>query len=126
MIGQPQSNPCNRLVNRFNWVTSIGAGALYGLALRLLTDPMRPRDGHVLLVMSIAFLAAGPFAIGYLAISNPFQSTNQSSASWLRAIFLPWIAILVTSLFATLFKLKAGYASCFSCRLASYFQAQAA
>ena len=106
MIGQPQSNPCNRLVNRFNWVTSIGAGALYGLALRLLTDPMRPRDGHVLLVMSIAFLAAGPFAIGYLAISNPFQSTNQSSASWLRAIFLPWIAILVTSLFATLFKLE--------------------
>jgi hypothetical protein len=82
---------------------SIAAGVLYGLILRAAAGSS---ENQLIVVMSLAYLFVGPFAIGYIAVALLRRSANQPEVGWLNAIFSPCFVILVSTLLAGLFRFE--------------------
>ena len=78
------------------WLVSGVAGALYGLGIRGLLQPRVPRSawvGSVIWVMSIAFIAAVPFAMGYMSVAVKARHDRTSIAG---RIFVPWMVVAIS------------------------------
>jgi hypothetical protein len=93
-------------------LTGLGIAALYGMTIRFIfTSQKLPRGlanvfGPALLVMTVAFLFAVPFAMGYVAVTARFhlaRATNQDPPNVAYWIFFPWLPAVAAMLLAALF-----------------------
>jgi hypothetical protein len=80
------------------WIIAVAAGCILGIVYRLWINfmPVWKRSGWAPYIMTIAFLAIVPFAMGYLGVRK--YLSNSSNTSWYRWLFLPWASVLVTML----------------------------
>jgi hypothetical protein len=87
------------LNNTHNKLLLLGGftGAVYGLGIRGLLEIHWSQNskwlGPLLWVMSIAFIAVVPFAMGYLSIA---VEARQFPVSIKKRIFVPWIVVLIS------------------------------
>lgn len=78
----------------------VGMGLVYGLALRFLGDQAAAQS--LLTVMSLGFMIAGPFAIGWVTIAAmPMEDVNR-----VGAFFWPFIPVLLGCLATVLLKIE--------------------
>jgi hypothetical protein len=85
----------NKPQNKLFWVGG-ATGAVYGLSIRGL---MQTRVGQsawvtpVIWVMSIAFVAVVPFAMGYLSVA---MKARHAPVTVMQRIFVPWAVVLIS------------------------------
>jgi len=81
-------NPDNPTMGRAMGL-GVAVGVVYGLLVRWAAD-----DGQIMTVMSFAFVALVPLAIGFAALMP-----NRSPSAW-EAILIPWIAVVFANVCA--------------------------
>jgi hypothetical protein len=84
------------------WLLSALNGALLGCFLRLLFNPRWDRwgwSGYADAVVSFAFLAIVPLAIGYLGVRKYLAGISPQSPVWYKWLFLPWASVLASMAF---------------------------
>jgi len=79
------------------WLPSVLAAVLLGALYRvILSDNFIHRDSSAAtLVMSLAFLAGVPFAMGYLSVYLYLRAMPEQSVRWNGWLFLPLISMLI-------------------------------
>lgn len=79
------------------WLPSVLAAVLLGSIYRLLLgDIFSTRGPHAAsLVMSVAFLAGVPFAMGYLSVWLYLRATPADKIRCTAWLFLPWVSLLI-------------------------------
>lgn len=88
------------------WLLSLGAGVLLGCIFRLMIDfnLLRETLNSAAWIMTIAFLAFVPLAMGYLSVNRFLRSTPPEEIAWYKWVFLPWASVLLTMLVSVLVK----------------------
>jgi uncharacterized membrane protein HdeD (DUF308 family) len=92
---------------RSSLTRSIALGAAYGVLLRLVFGLGGVTSPAFNWVMTLSFLFLGPFVVGSITISETLSATRPSFA---KAIFAPWLAMLLTGI--VLFLLRIEGAAC--------------
>jgi len=85
--------------HKLRWILGISLGAICGLILRLLITFHRPDHRPRLssdadAVMTIGFLFIAPFAVGFITI---YVMQRDQQCNWWQRIFVPWMAILIST-----------------------------
>jgi hypothetical protein len=79
------------------WLPSVLSAVLLGGLYRFIfvVDFNSNHSDSAALVMSIAFLAGVPFAMGYLSVYLSLRATPPENVRWTRWLFLPWVSVLI-------------------------------
>ena len=85
---------------------SILSGALAGGFFRLLINHKIPDLVSVDLLVTLSFLGAVPFAMGYLSVYQYLRHTSRRTPHWYHWFFLPWTSVVVMLLGAFVFALE--------------------
>ncbi len=108
----------NLLSVRTICLAGIILGGLVGFSFRLLAAFPKIASGRETWLMTLAFLALGPFAVGWVTATTAERSGKHS---WLIRIFLPWPAILLASGIAFLLNMEGLICVVFALPIALFF-----
>jgi hypothetical protein len=106
-LSKIENDQPSSVLNRRLMIEGIGLGTAYGLFLRaclgnhMFSNWINAHDEyHLSGIMTVGFLFAGPFAMGFLTVAR--AETRTQLSVW-KLIFAPWLTVFVMMLAAALF-----------------------